>query len=208
VLEETGDSFYFVIEYQVTNESGAAKDATFFDMVLEDSSGQRYTLNDAATTWGKYGRLNRILNGGEIATGSAGYQVPRNMPSPATWIVRSDATSANSTRFSVSYAPPQPGPPQPDVELSQVFDDVTRNVIVINGTLYNDGESPLVVTLANINLTYSGGSSSMQASTPLLPWNVAADDYQEFELQFSRPTGVDSVLLEILGFTFRIEGLE
>jgi len=208
VQKETEDSFYFIIEYQVTNESGADKDATFFDLVLEDSNGQRYTLHDAATTWGKYGRLNRVLLDGEIATGSAGYQVPRTMPSPVTWIIRSDATSANSTRFSLSYEPPQPGPPQPDVELSDVFDDVTRNVIVINGTLYNDGESPLVVTLANINLTYSGGASSMQTSNPLLPWNIGPDGYQEFEVQFSRPTGVDSVLLEILGFTFRIEGLQ
>ncbi len=208
VQPETEDSFYFIIEYQVTNESGADKDATFFDLVLEDSNGQRYTLHDAATTWGKYGRLNRVLLDGEIATGSAGYQVPRTMPSPVTWIIRSDATSANSTRFSLSYEPPQPDPPQPDVELSDVFDDVTRNVIVINGTLYNDGESPLVVTLANINLTYSGGASSMQTSNPLLPWNIGPDGYQEFEVQFSRPTGMDSVLLEILGFTFRIEGLE
>ncbi|HOU15429.1 MAG TPA: J domain-containing protein [Anaerolineae bacterium] len=208
VREETDTAVYFVIEYQVTNESGADKDAAFFDLVLEDSNGQRYTLDDAATTWGKYGRLNRVLVNGEIAMGSAGYQVPRTMPSPATWIVRSDATSANNTRFAVSYEPPQPAPPQPDVELSDVFDDVTRNVIVINGTIYNDGKSPLIVTLANINLTYSGGASSLQASTPLLPWNIGADGYQEFEVQFSRPTGVDSVLLEILGFTFRIEGLE
>ncbi len=208
VQKNTADSVYFIIEYQVTNESGVARDATFFDMVLEDSNGQRYTLNEAATTWGQYGPLNRILNAGETAMGSAGYQVPPTMPSPVTWIVRSDATSANSTRFSLSYTPPLPGPPQPDVELSSVFADGTRNVIVINGTLYNDGESPLAVTLANINLTYSGGTSSLQASMPLLPWNIAPDGYQEFELQFVRPAGVDSVLLEILGFTFRIEGLE
>ncbi len=208
VLKETEDSCFFILEYQVTNESGAARDATFFDMVLEDSSGQRYTLNEAATAQGQYGRLSRVLNDGESATGSAGYQVPFHMPSPVTWIVRSDATSANSIRFSLTYEPPQPAPPQPDVELTDAFDDATRHVIVISGTVYNDGESPLVVTLADLKLTYSGGASSMQASTPLLPWNIAADGFQEFELQFSRPTGVDSVLLEILGFTFRLEGLE
>ncbi len=208
IQESSSDVVYFVIEYQVTNESGAPRDATFFDMVLEDSSGQRYTLNEAATTWGRYGRLSRSLAAGEVAQGSAGYQVPRTMPSPVTWIVRSDPTSANSTRFSLSYTPPQPGPPQPDVELSSAFADGPRNVIVINGTIYNDGESPLIVTLENVKLTYSGGASSLQASMPLLPWNIAPDGYQEFELQFFRPSGVNSVLLEILGFTFRIEGLE
>lgn len=208
VVEEMADSFYFVIEYQVTNESGADKDTAFFDMVLEDSAGQRYTLDANATGRGQYGPLTRVLAHGESARGSAGYLVPRAMPSPVMWIFRSDMTSANSTRFSLTYDPPQPAPPLPDVEISSVFYDAARNVIVINGTVYNDGETPLVVTLDNIKFTYGGGEGSLQASTPLLPWNIAPDGFQEFEVQFSRPQGTDSVLLEILGFTYRIEGLE
>ena len=208
IPDKTEDSYYFVIEYQVTNENTANIDATFFDMALEDGNGQRYTPNDAATSWGKYGRLTRILTYGESATGSVGYQIPRAIQPPVTWIVRSDPTSANSTRFTIPYTPPQPGPPAPNVELSSVFNDGARNVIVIDGVLSNNGESPLVVTLANVNLTSGNGNGTLQTSTPLLPWTVAANAYQEFELQFSRPTGVDSALLEIVGFTFRIEGLE
>ncbi len=117
VVEATPDSFYFIIEYQVTNESGLNKDAAFFDMVLEDNAGQRYTLNEAATVAGQYGHLNRMLLAGETARGSAGYQVPRTLSTTLVWIVRSDAQSSNSTRFSVSYEPPRPAPPQPDVKL-------------------------------------------------------------------------------------------
>ncbi|MFN2284412.1 MAG: hypothetical protein ACK2UQ_08310, partial [Anaerolineae bacterium] len=208
VVDEDDTSLYFIVEYQVTNENSTEMDAAFFDMVLEDSAGQRYTLDLTATQLGQYGPLARAVAPNETATGSAGYAVPRTMPSPVTWIFRSDTTSANSTRFALTYEPPQPGPAIPDVQLSDVFDDRTRNVIVINGTIYNDGESPLVVTLDNIKFTYSGGAGTLQASTPLLPWNIGADGFQDFEVQFSRPQGTDSVILEILGFTYRIEGLE
>ena len=208
VVDEDDTSLYFIVEYQVTNENSTEMDAAFFDMVLEDSAGQRYTLDLTATQLGQYGPLARAVAPNETATGSAGYAVPSTMPSPVTWIFRSDTTSANSTRFALTYEPPQPGPAIPDVQLSDVFDDRTRNVIVINGTIYNDGESPLVVTLDNIKFTYSGGAGTLQASTPLLPWNIGADGFQDFEVQFSRPQGTDSVILEILGFTYRIEGLE
>ncbi len=208
VTNEDAAMVYFIVEYQVTNESHQDMNASFFDMVLEDSTGQRYTLDPTATNFGQYGPLTRILAYGEKAAGSAGYAVPRNMPSPVTWIFRSDTLSANSTQFALTYEAPQPGPAIPDVQLSNVFDDATRNVIVINGTIYNDGESPLGVTLDNIKFTYNGGVGTLQASTPLLPWNIGPDGFQDFEVQFSRPVGVDSAILEMLGFTYRIEGLQ
>lgn len=208
VANEDAAMIHFIVEYQVTNESDKEMNTAFFDMVLEDNAGQRYTLDPTATNSGQYGPLTRILAYGETATGSAGYAVPRNMPSPVTWILRSDTLSANSTQFALTYEAPQPGPAVPDVQLSDVFDDRTRNVIVINGTLYNDGESPLIVTLDNIKFTYSGGVGALQASNPLLPWNIGPDGFQDFEVQFSRPQGTDSAILEILGFTYRIEGLE
>ncbi len=208
VTNEDAAMIYFIVEYQVTNESNQDVNASFFDMVLEDNAGQRYTLDSTATNLGQYGPLTRILAHGEKAAGSAGYAVPRDMPSPVTWIFRSDTLSANSTQFALTYEAPQPGPAIPDVQLSDVFDDPTRNVIVINGTIYNDGESPLVVTLDNIKFTYSGGIGTLQASTPLLPWNIGPDGFQDFEVQFSRPVGVDSAILEMLGFTYRIEGLQ
>jgi hypothetical protein len=208
VVNEDQAMIYFIVEYQVTNQSDKEMNAAFFDMVLQDNAGQRYTLDPTATNWGQYGALTRLLAYGETATGSAGYAVPRAMPSPVTWIFRSDTLSANSTEFALTYEPPLPGPAIPDVQLSNVFSDAPRNVIVINGTIYNDGESPLVVTLDNIKFTYSGGIGMLQASTPLLPWNIGPDGFQDFEVQFSRPLGVDSAILEILGFTYRIEGLE
>jgi hypothetical protein len=207
-VEEVDAALYFIVEYQVTNESDAAINATFFDMVLEDSAGQRHMLDPAAADWGQYGVPTSDIAPGETTAGSAGYVVPRTMPSPVTWIFRGDTLSTNSTRFSLTFEAPQPGPASPDVQLTSVFDDVTRNVIVINGTIYNDGESPLVVTLDNIKFTYGNSAGTLQASMPLLPWNIGPDGFQDFEVQFSRPQGTDSAILDILGFTYRIEGLQ
>jgi hypothetical protein len=110
----------------------------------------------------------------------------------------------DSSRIS---SPPTPGPAVPDVELADVFLDGNRNVIVISGTVYNDGESDLNVTANDVEVTSGAGRSTLVVASPLLPWQVPVGGYQDFELQFTAPEGQPSVLLNVLGFTFEIEGL-
>lgn len=93
------------------------------------------------------------------------------------------------------------------MELYEAFLDGTRDVIVVSGTIYNDGESDLRVAPEAVEMTSGEGRSSLEIETPLLPWTIPPDDFQDFELQFSLPEDVDSVLLNILGFSFEIEGL-
>ncbi len=207
VTQEGDDTRYFVVEYRVTNDTGAEVNPAFFDMVLEDKNGQRYQVNDAVTASGEHGALQAPIPPDETVTGSAGYLVPRDMQPPITWIFRADPASANAARYVLPYEAPQPRPAQPDVELNSAFVDGRRNVIVINGVVYNDGETALNVTLGDVELTYGARSSSLQASTPLLPWTVAGGAQQAFELQFSRPADTDAVTLDVLGFTFQIDGL-
>ena len=107
----------------------------------------------------------------------------------------------------LDFEPPRPGPAEPEVELYEVFLDADRDVIVISGTVYNDGESDLRVAVEAVEVTSGSGRSNLEISTPLLPWTIPPDDYQDFELQFAVPVGADSVLLNVLGFTFEIEGL-
>ncbi len=201
------DSWYFVVEYQVTNTTGSPVDPSFFDMVLEDGAGQRYVLNEEATELGQHGQLSVSLAPNATAQGSAGYVIPRTVTVPLVWIFRADPTSRDSARLVTSFKPPTPGPAVPDVELTDVFLDQGRNVIVVSGTVYNDGESDLGVTADLVDLTSSDGTSSLAAASPLLPWAVAVGGYQDFELQFSTPEQATSVLLNILGFTFQIDGL-
>mgnify|MGYP006292116623 CR=1 FL=1 len=207
VVEEAGDTRRFVVEYEVNNEGKTPVDPTFFDLMLEDGEGQRYPLNASVTAQGEHGALQAPVATGESAQGSAGYLIPRNVEPPITWIFRADPASTEAARFVLPYQPPPPRPPEPRVELTSAFADSTRDVIVINGVLHNDGASPLTVTREDISLTSSQGASSLQASTPLAPWTVEADGQMNFEVQFSRPTGVDKVLFGLVGFTFEIEGL-
>lgn len=207
VVEDGGDTRHFVVEYRVTNQSAATVTPGFFDLMLENGAGQHYPLNAEVTAQGENGAIQTPLGAGMTAMGSAGYLLPRDTEPPLTWVFRADAASVNAARNVLPYERPLPSPPQPVVEITSAFADGKRNTIVINGTLGNSGETALSVTLDDVSLTSSMGKSSLQASTPLLPWSVVPGASQSFEVQFSWPENVDSVLLNILGFTFQIEGL-
>jgi hypothetical protein len=204
---DRADSWYFVVEYHITNTLASAVDPTYFDMVLEDAAGQRYVLNESATVLGDAGRLTALVGAGDSVRGSAGYVIPRTTSAPLVWRFRADPTSADQATVVLDFEPPRPGPAEPDVELYEVFLDADRDVIVISGTVYNDGESDLRVAAEAVEVTSGSGRSNLEISAPLLPWTIPPDDYQDFELQFAAPQGADSVLLNVLGFTFEIEGL-
>ncbi|MHB1319749.1 MAG: J domain-containing protein, partial [Anaerolineae bacterium] len=207
VVPDDAASEYFVVEFEVTNGNASAVDPAFFDMVLEDARGQRYMLNDIATSKGSYGQLSLPVLAGATVSGSAGYVIPRQVVTPLVWIFRADVTSTDAVRFVTSYEPPAPTPAAPEVELYEAFLDRSRDVIVISGTVFNDGGQNLSVATESVELTSSVGRSRLVASTPLLPWPITPGSYQDFELQFEAPASTDSVLLNILGFTFEIEGL-
>jgi hypothetical protein len=107
----------------------------------------------------------------------------------------------------LAYEPPLAGPPQPQVELTEAFADQDRDAIVLNGLVRNVGESSLSVTEEQVGLSSSAGAADLIVATPPLPWQIEAGGEQIVELQFVRPSGVDSVLLDVLGFTFQIDGL-
>jgi hypothetical protein len=207
VVQDTGDTRHFVVEYRITNESTVAVNPDFFDMTLENDAGQRYPINAEVSAAGQYGPLQTVIDIGASVMGSAGYLIPRDTQAPITWVFRADPASTNPVRNILPYEPPLPIPAQPVVELTAAFADGVRNSIVINGVVRNTGETALTVTLDDVTLTSSAGNSSLQASAPLLPWPIEGGASMDFEVQFSRPAGVTSVLLDILGFTFQIEGL-
>ncbi|HEY90007.1 MAG TPA: DUF4352 domain-containing protein [Thermoflexia bacterium] len=197
----------FLVEYRLTNQGAEPLDTALFDLVLEDGQGQRYAVNSEVSYLGEGGPLPALISAGETVAVSAGYRAPKDLQPPLTWILRVDPTSEQAARFPLAYRAPLPGPPQPQVELLEVFADQGRDVIVINGVVRNSGESALAVTSDNVKLSSSGGEAELRAQTPPFPWQIPGGGKQSFELQFQRPAGVDSVLLDIWGFTFRIEGL-
>jgi hypothetical protein len=124
-----------------------------------------------------------------------------------TWLFRADTQSPNVTRQILPFKLPPPQPAVPDVVLTDVFLDMQHDVIVISGTIFNDGESHLEVNANDMNLSAATGEGVLQAASPLLPWTIGAGASQEFEIQFTVPRDTDTVLLDILRFAFEIEGL-
>lgn len=207
IVDEVENGRDFVVEFEVTPQGADPVQTRLFDLVLEDGEGQRYTTDATVSQKGKYGPLPDQIAPGETVQGSAGYRISEDAEPPLTWIFRADPALAESARFSLPYEPPFPGPPQPQVELTDAFADENMDVIVINGRVQNTGESRLDVTEADITLSSSEGEAELLVATPTFPWQIEAGSDQVIELQFALPIGVDSVLLDILGFTFQIDGL-
>jgi hypothetical protein len=205
--QEGGELRYFVVEYRIYNGSGGEIDPALFELILEDGEGQRYAVSTEASQEGEYGLLEFPIPADSTIEGSAGYLVPRDLAPPLTWIFRPDPAVGDAARFSLPYSPPLAGPPQPQVTLSEAIIDTARDVVVLSGSVRNLGESDLPVTLEDVTLTSSAGAAQLRTSTPLLPWSVEPGGEQLFELQFSIPEDADTVLLDVLGFTFEIEGL-
>ncbi len=204
MASEGAEGRYFVVEYRVTNEGNAPVQAQLFATALEDGHGNRYLPNPEGTRLGEHGPLTGTLPAGGQAVGSVGYLVPDDLAPPLTWLFSPEPT-AMTARYVLPYSPPPPTPPWPEVTLTSAFVDGARGVIVIEGTVRNAGGSPLTVTLEDVRLTSSVGESALQASTPLLPWTVEEGATQPFELQFSRPTGAEGMLFEMLGYTFQLQ---
>jgi hypothetical protein len=204
---DTDEKRYVVVEYQVNNQSTLPVDPDIFNLTLQDGTGLLYQPNAEATAQGQAGALDVLIPPGSTVQGSAGYFVPQDMQPPLTWIFRADPASSESARFVLPYELPPPSPPQPNVEITTAFVDNRQNLIVVNGVIRNLGESRLTIEQNNVQLSSSAGSSSLQTTNPPWPWVVEGGSEQNFELQFSRPPNVQSVLLDILGFTFELQGL-
>ena len=207
VLDETGGKTTFIVEYEVVNEGAVTIDPAVFDMVLEDASGKRYTLDAETSARGQYGVPKENIDQGKSTRRSAGYIIPKDIATPLTWLFRADTQSPNVTRQILPFKLPPSQPALPDVVLTDVFLDMRHDVIVISGTIFNDGESNLEVTSNDMNLSAGTGKGSLLAASPPLSWTIGPDASQEFEIQFTVPQGTDTVLLDILRFAFEIEGL-
>jgi hypothetical protein len=207
VLGEAGGKTIFIVEYEVVNEGAGTIDPAVFDLVLEDASGKRYMLDAETSARGQYGAPKEIIQSGKSTRRSAGYIIPKDIATPLTWLFRADTQSSNVTRVILPYKTPPPQPAIPDVVLTDVFLDVQNNVIVISGTVFNDGESNLEVTANDVNLNAGTGEGALQAASPPFSWIIGPDASQDFEIQFTVPQDTDTVLLDILRFAFEIEGL-
>ncbi len=208
VLGEISEKTVFIVEYEVVNEGEITIDPAVFDMILEDASGKRFTLDPDASARGQYGAPQESIERGQSTRRSAGYIIPKDIATPLTWLFRADTQSPNVTRQILPFKLPPVQPAIPDVVVTDVFLDAQHEVLVISGSIFNDGESNLSVTINDTHLSAGTGEGVLQAASPLLPWTIPPGASQEFEIQYTIPQNTDTVLLDILGFAFEIDGIE
>lgn len=201
---------YYVTEFSVENlgEAPIATDA--FSMRLRDSLGNTYLVSPQASEAGESGPLSGEVEPGASAQGSAGYIVPDPLPAgELTWIF-SPRPGAEEVTVSIPHEGGTAGDGlavQPEVTITDAFLSNNGTILLIEGEVLNGGAQALVVEPTDVTLSSSAGMSELVMAAPSLPWTIEPGQRQVIELQYPRPDA-STVLLELLGYSFEIGGLQ
>lgn len=206
-LVERKPERYLVVDYQLSHNGTEALDPALLTLTLEDGSGARYQPDATFVAEGHPAPLSASVAPGMAVAGSASYRLNGEPVLPFAWVVRWGGESGPTVRFPLGYVPPVPAPAQAVVSVKQALYEPERNALRILGTVRNVGEQTLTVNGTLIRLTSERGEATLRSFSPLLPWSLAANEQEEFEVVFDRPTGVNEVSFEMLGFVFQISGL-
>lgn len=201
---------HFLVEFSVENTGGEPLQTDLFNMELHDDLGNRYPFSPQASAAGASGPPSGDVQPGASSQASAGYLVPVPLPQgDLTWMFspRPGAEVA-SVRIPYEGEIANGGPAeQPDVIITDAFLGDGGAILVIEGELQNRGTEPLVVEADDVNLSSSAGAGQRIMEAPPLPWRVEPGQRQVVELQYGTPDA-ETALLEILGFSFEIDGLQ
>lgn len=199
---------YYLVAFTVENtgESPLSPDAFF--MELRDSVGNVYPVSAAASRAGEAGPLSGEIEPGASAQGTAGHVVPDPLPvGELTWSF-SPGPGAPTARVTIPHegGTSEEISAQPEVMLLDAFLGDDGNMLIIEGEVRNRGTEPLEVERADIRLSSSAGMSELATEAPPLPWTIEPGERQVIELQYPKPDA-SAVLLELLGYSFEIGGL-
>jgi len=199
---------YYLVAFTVENIGDSPLSADTFSKQLRDSIGNVYLVSAAASGAGEDGPLTGQIEPGASAQGTAGYVVPDPLPAgELTWIF-SPGPSAPNARVMVPYEGGTPDgiPVQPEVMVVDAFLGDDGTTLIIEGEVWNKGTEPLAVEREDIRLSSSAGMSELATEAPPLPWTIEPGERQVIELQYPKPDA-STVLLELLGYSFEIGGL-
>jgi len=201
---------YYLTEFSVENAGEAPLSTDAISVRLRDSVGNTYLVSPRASEAGASGPLSGEIEPGASVQGSAGFLVPYPLPAgDLTWIF-SLRPGAEEVRVRIPQEEGADGDsaaPQPEVTISDAYLGEDGNTLIIEGELRNVGASPLVVERADITLSSSAGLSDLVTVNPSLPWTVEPGQFLTFDLEYERPDA-STVLLQLLGYSFEIGGLQ
>jgi len=202
---------YYVVEYTVENVGETPLTGDRFSMKLDDAMSDTYLLSPPGSEAGEFGPLSGEIAPGASAQGSAGYLVPDPLPNGAlSWTFSPRAGSGAQAVVSIPHEGPavsEPSVRQANVAVLDAFLNSDASALILEAEVQNTGSDALIIEEADISLSSSAGLGELLLTAPPLPWTILPSERQVVELQYARPDA-STVLLELLGYSFEIGGLQ
>lgn len=204
-------TMYYLVEFSVENVGNAPLLAGSFSMRLRDELGNTYLVSPSASEAGEFGPLSGEIAPAASVQATAGYLVPQPLPTGTlTWIFAPRPGTEAQARIGIPYESGAGSPSstaQFDVTIDDAFLSSNSNTLIIVGEVRNSGAEPVTVEPTDITLSSSSGTGELVMAAPSLPWSIEPGQAQVIELQYQRPAA-STVLLELLGYSFEIGGLQ
>lgn len=203
---------FFLVDYQIENLTQEVLDPNRFKMELQDGAGNTYSLNLPASQAGAFGFLMLTIPPNTVAQGTAGYLVPAPLQGPELgWsFSRLDAPESVVEVLIDFTSPQETVDPRllAAVNLSGAELSSDRTLLSVWGTVLNNSEQELAVTMQDVSLAGSTESfMPLRAADPALPWTIQPGSILSFRITFQRP-GSAIVTFSVLNQPFEISGLE
>jgi hypothetical protein len=143
--------------------------------------------------------------------GTAGYLVPAPLQGPKLgWSFSRLDTPERVIKVLIDFQPPaeivDPGL-LASVSLTGAELSGDRTLLTVWGTVLNNSEEELLVTLEDVTLRGRDDLMALRAADPALPWTVQSGAAFSFRLAFQRPSSPVATF-QVLNQPFEISGLE
>jgi hypothetical protein len=202
---------YYLVEFSIENVGDAPISVDQISMRLRDGTGNTYLLSPSASDAGEHGPLSGDVEPGASTRATAGYLVPELLPSGSLiWIFSPHAGSGEEASVRIPYDGGMTGespPAQADATVTDAFLSKDGDTLVVEAEVRNTGATTLTVESTDINLSSTAGIGELTTTAPPLPWSIPPGRTQVIELQYQEP-GAPTALLELLGYSFEIGGLQ
>ena len=202
---------FFLVDFQVENLSQEVLDPNRFRMGLQDGTGKTYSLNLNASQAGLFGFLSLPIPPNTVAQGTAGYLVPAPLQGPTlSWSFSRLDRPENVAKVLINFESPQEtvDPRQmAAVNLTGAELSGDRTVLSVWGTVLNNSDELLEVTMQDVKLEGGGTAMVLRAADPALPWSIEPNSALSFRLSYQRPT-TPMATFTVLNQPFEISGIE
>lgn len=202
---------YYLVEFSVENLSATPLPAQLFSMRLRDALGNTYLASPVAGDAGEYGPLREEIDPAVSVQGTAGYLVPDPLPAgPVIWSFSPRPESEEHLQVTIPSDTAEGTAsqrPSTDVIITDAFLSAEGDSLIVLGEIRSGAAESLSVQPDDVSLSSSAGVSELVAAAPPLPWSIGPGQTQVIELQYQRPAA-STALLELLGFSFEIGGLQ